>query len=324
MSVSSRRSSSYNSGTAHLDSSRSTISSETIAERRANNNTHSSVEEAAPPGGAKSPVILDYPRDFFPKPWNVAKAEDKWKWRKKRPAYDQDETERVDGIKMLAECQAIKDSLREFAIGSYGTCSIAQAGLMGLRLADINMAPVTSNDLKTVISKLEASQRNYQLFYDIFYKKQHDRQFAAEIIDKWLKLNNMKLLPPSEDEKEAKKRMNHYDRGCFTAVVREAKSQAARRYTKHLLRQQGWKVVTTGPKMTEDEKLNKSNTLIRDGYTYEKYVPEGQENRQHSKKENYWVVKKVTYKAKLNTLFSSVVIYSSLNAFVCFTGALEY
>lgn len=188
--------------------------------------------------------LLAYPYNFFHEvtgfgPKTEQEAECYWQFRKSRPrdamAID---TVPPNGALMLKEIQSIRTSLRKHIEYMFMEEVRQKAREAELQTPLSNDPIVSKKDIINFLKSLkESSQENQQMVYTLVHEFHKTRQWQADAIDKWFAKNNMKLIPAPDEKKQRK---HGTDRGGFSVVAREAKSQAVQSLMQPMLSKVGW------------------------------------------------------------------------------------
>ena len=196
--------------------------------------------------------ILDYPRDFF-HPLTGKNHPDPtllWQYRKDRPMTGYSETKPPNGEEMKKEIEAIRASLRDWIIQSYVESVRLEAKGQDMRIVSTNQFPVTDKDLSDIVGAYANNEENQMKVFAAFHKFHRDRGWLASKIDEWFVSNNMLLQPLKQrptitaDGEQMQRRYIH-DRGGFSVVARQAKSQAIGKFMNRMLHDAGWCIATT-------------------------------------------------------------------------------
>ena len=175
--------------------------------------------------------------------------------------------ETCDTDSMLREMHNIKGSLRVYIMKSYLnsvrnelSSYNGKPGYESLLLPSTSLPPVTEQDFKTLLGKLENNEVNQRVVHHIFFQFHKDRMWLAERIDEWFKANNMKLLEASDAvASNNAKKTYQADRGGFTAVARFGKNQAIGNLMDPMLKKAGWCIAT---KKNQGKKTCKTYTEV--------------------------------------------------------------
>ena len=197
------------------------------------------------------PRILDYPRDFF-HPVTGKNPPDPtllWQYRRDRPLTGYSETKPPNKDEMTKEIEAIRASLRDWIIHSYLESVRLEAKGQDMRIASTNQFPVTDRDLSSIVGSYDNNEENQKKVFAAFHKFHRDRGWLASKIDEWFVNNNMILQPlkqrPAAITGEQLQRRYIHDRGGFSVVARQAKSQAIGKFMNRMLHGAGWCIATT-------------------------------------------------------------------------------
>ena len=196
--------------------------------------------------------FLLYPRNFFhpttgANPSTAKDAACLWPYRRERPKFGVADIMPPDGQAMLREIQEIRDSLRMFVINQYLIGLREKARLKNMRINSNNALPISVTDFKQILHKLQLTTENQILVFEVFHSFHRDRSWLSHVIDMWLESEKMCLMErdtngTSQDGKS--KRIYGTDRGGFTPVARQAKSQALAGYMATMLNKAKWCIAT--------------------------------------------------------------------------------
>jgi hypothetical protein len=193
--------------------------------------------------------VLGYPHHYFDivtgkGPANVKEAEMWWQYRHDRPNNPNEMFDiPPDGRKMMDEICTVRDELRHHVSSELLQGFIDNCIALNITMPSNNQSPKLHKDLKQIIATWSSNVNLYQrLIYIIFHKFHKERNWLSTVVDKFLKANNMYLLPYTATEK---KKVYTNDRGGFGVVARRAKAQTIRTYMNFLYKNQVWMIATT-------------------------------------------------------------------------------
>lgn len=202
-------------------------------------------------GNSQSPHVtliepLEYPRDFFDlkkggNPPNLEAAALLWPYRKDRPRRGAVEMVAPNGAVMMAECDAMRQSVRNYIQKKFMDDARRVAKELNFTMV-CGTVPITPKDLKNALQALDNTVENRVFVYRICHEFHRDRSWMADAIDEWFIQENMVLLP-SSDKSRRKKYTS--DRGGFSVIARNAKAQALGGLMNPMLAKVGWCIART-------------------------------------------------------------------------------
>lgn len=220
--------------------------------------------------------ILEYPRVFFTPgtgqpPKTTVEARAYWKYRKNRPPEGAPDPEEPDGRVMLKEMKGIRDSLRTYTKEQFWEYARQAAVDEGIILESTGVAPVTQKDFDAILQdQMTFTEQNVQKVAKIFCVWHSDRNWMAQLVDRWMKDNNMKLMDPVVDPNAGtgSKKVYADARGSFGDVVKVAKAEVINSHMDKLWRKQHWKVIKA-KKKSKDPNCQIVRLKVDDGKTWE-------------------------------------------------------
>ena len=191
----------------------------------------------------------ELPRHYFDEwtgkcPANEDEAKRLWRWRLDRPFDSIDDVAPFDYELIMTEIKAVRKSLRTFVKDEFHHLTVSLAKAHELVVPKRGKKSVTIEDVKLSLKKLKRTEdlKNETMVYKIFFKTHRDRTWLSRVIDLWAAKNNYVILGKS---KESKKTRNHEgDRGGFSVVAREARSQVIKGFMRLLFSGAGWNIAS--------------------------------------------------------------------------------
>ena len=244
------------------------------ASQQGNNNsavdaeTSSTATAPSAAGLTRAARILEYPPDFFPLNGGTPKDfSTRWQYRKNRPEDGKSiDKEPHDERAMAREFESLKNSLRSYSHGVYIACLKAEAREHNMTMFPVNkteLFPSNKDDFIKILKTMDDTPENRLLVYKVFHKSFRTRAWLAGVVDQWLLLNKMKISSPKQEEDDNKKKKKVYkdERGGFTTVGRQGKSEAITSFMRPLLDTKGWKIATC---YASCESLNYTKEVVQD------------------------------------------------------------
>ena len=184
-----------------------------------------------------------YPRNFFhpttgANPLTAMDAACLWPYCRDRPNFGVVDTMPPDGQVMMREIQEIRDSLCMLVVNQYLIGLREKARQKNMWINSNNALSISVTDFKQILPKLQLTPENQTLVFEVFHSLNHDCSWLSHMIDMWLESEKMRLMEwdtkvASQDGKA--KRIYGSDRGGFTPVTCQAKTQAIAGYMTTML-----------------------------------------------------------------------------------------
>lgn len=169
-----------------------------------------------------------------------------WPHRKKRPATaDCIDTEPFNGDAMINEVKEVRHRLRQYTEEKYLDCVRELAYKHNVTLADTNGRAIMKMDMRNAIVLLPNNPESHRIVFEVFHEFHRDRSWSSTVIDEWLEINNAILAPRPPEEELEDKRFHTNQRGGFSVVVRQIKSDLVGGFMKKLYRENGWCITTS-------------------------------------------------------------------------------
>ena len=198
-------------------------------------------------GAAKNIRILEYPRNYF-HPTTGATIKDPrllHPWRKSRLNPNLLDQEVIDEDALRREAADIRSSLRDhIKLAYYNDVHKALKAYPHVNMKKINetkITPAARNDFRDILSLLPPTEENQLMVFNCFHRPFRPRQWMADNVDEWFRINNMRLADAVETDASGNKiRLYHLDRGGFGVIAQNAKSQAIDSLMKSMLKHARW------------------------------------------------------------------------------------
>ena len=185
-----------------------------------------------------------YPRCLFEKdiPLKVL-----WRYRRERQhvyltkegcSQPDPEEGNCNGDTIMEEIKSIRDRLKTYTLAKYKDDLVAAASKYGLKLPTSNLSPKTNEDLTTALLALENIAPHHDLIYKVFLYPFQNRYWACNVVESFSRTYNIIILSADKTVQ----RNHNYERGSWSFVVNQAKSQASRRFLPKLMDRKGFKI----------------------------------------------------------------------------------
>ena len=194
-----------------------------------------------------------YPKDFFDQVTGAPPKSDEvaatyWSYRKARPTFGISDPEEPNGEAMRIEMEDIHQSLLVHTKNKVHKTLLDTCRDVGLKCTTDNQKVTTLNDLRKTLDHIEENEENIQKLHKILFESTSGRQWVADVVDEWLKANNM-TLPGADccDEKLSFRKSAH-NRGSFGIACRRKKNDMISNLTKRMQNSNSWSICTNKPK----------------------------------------------------------------------------
>ena len=203
-----------------------------------------------------------------------------------------------NGETIMEEIKSIRDRLKTYTLAKYKDDLVAAASKYGLKLPTSNLSPRTNEDLTTALLALENIAPHHNLIYKVFLYPFQNRYWACNVVESFRTTYNIIILSADKSVK----RNHNYERGSWSFVVNQAKSQASRRFLPKLMDRKGFKIALKcgqGKGKGKDWKKKDDEILIKNEL-YKKIEIKLDDDDQNCNKGTTkigiaWLVTKVSY-----------------------------
>ena len=196
------------------------------------------------------------PMDFFDQVTGVPPKLDEvaakhWAHRKARPGIGIFDAEEANGAAMKIEMVGIHKSLLVHTKSMVHKTLLDTCRAVGLKCTTDNQNVTTLNDLRNTLDHTEENEENIEKLHKILFDSMSGRQWAADVVDKWLKENDM-CLPDCCDDKLSFRKSAH-NRGGFGIACRRKKNDMISNLKKRMQNNNSWSICTNKPKNSTRE-----------------------------------------------------------------------